>query len=219
MKNGVLVLFALAAAAAGWSLDWHLPITTMRVETSSGSDEDPDDGTLQPSSLRTTATVRIKEEASPDAFGLTVRGAWKDYYEQSGDYSWIEVEQDGTLRLAEPLKLGYAAGVKDLSWAQLDSDGLSKDSLAVKAAATATLTIARGTTLEAGLAGRLQMGVNTARSLQSWVVGTSFNTRMGEWLLGVRYRGEFRLPLGEASSVTSTADHTGVLSLEWDPNR
>jgi hypothetical protein len=219
MKNGMLFLFALSAAAAGWSLDWHMPVTTMRVETTSGSAEDPDEGTLLPSSLRTTVSLRVKEEASPDAFGLTVRGSWKDYYEQSGDYSYVEVEQDGNLRLSEALKLGYTAGVKDLAWGQLDSDGLSKDSLAVKAGTAATLTIVKGTTLDAGLSGRWELGANTARSLQSWVVATSFSTRIGEWLLGARYRGEFRLPLGAESGVTSSAAHTGAVTLEWDPNR
>lgn len=209
----------LLAGTAAWSLDWHIPVTTLRLETASGSSEDPDEDILAPSSLRATATLRIREEASPDVFGLTVRGSWKDYYEQTGDYAYVEVEHDGTLRLTEALKLGYTAGLKDMGYGQFDSDGLSKDWLALKAGASAALTIARGTTLEAGLTGRYQLGANGDRSLQSWVVATSFSTRLGGWVLGARYHGEFRLPFGSASGVTSSAEHTGGVSLEWDPNR
>jgi hypothetical protein len=219
MKKGVLLLVVLAGAAAAWPLDWHLPVTTLRLETASGSSEDPDDGTLLPSSLRATATLRVREDASPDVFGLTVRGSWKDYYEQSGDYAYVEVEHDGALRLSDAVRLGYTAGVKDTVFGQLDSDGLSKDTLALKAGTTAAFTIVKGTTLDAGLSGRCELGASSARSLQAWVVSTSVSARLGEWVLGARYRGELRLPLGSASGVTSSMDHTGGVTLAWDPNR
>ena len=222
MKKGVCgflgALLALQGAAAS-SLDWQLPVTTLRFETATGAAEDPDEEALLPSSLRNTVSLRIREEADPAVFGLTIRGSWKDYFLQSGDYSYVEVEQDGSLRFAAPVKLGYTLGAKNMSYPQLDSLGLSKDSLALKAGLSGALTIVKGLTLETGVSGRWELAVNSARSLQAWVVSASLSSRLGEWVFGARYRGEFRLPLGSDSGVTSSTYHTGAVSLEWDPNR
>ncbi|HTP58608.1 MAG TPA: hypothetical protein VMM82_06795, partial [Spirochaetia bacterium] len=206
-------------AAGGWSLDWQLPVPSLRVESSSGASEDPDEDDLTPSSLRAVAVLRIKEEAAPAVFGLTVRGTLKDYYEQPGDYDYVEVGHDGSFRLTPALKLGYDASMKDMRYAQVDAKGLSKDWLAVKASTTASFTLARGTTLEASVAGRWQMAENAAKSQQAWTVTTGASARIGEWLLGARYRGAFRLPLGALSAVSASTEHTGVMTLEWDPNR
>jgi hypothetical protein len=96
---------------------------------------------------------------------------------------------------------------------------MSKDSLAFKAGLNAALAVVKGTTLEGGLAARWQLAVNEAQSLQGYVISLALSSRIGEWVFGARYRGEFRLPLGSASGVTSTMYHTGGLSLQWDPNR
>ncbi len=194
-------------------------MTTLRVESAAGTAEDPDEETLLPSSVRNTVSLRMREEADPAVFGLTLRGSWKDYFQQAGDYSYVEVEQDGSLRLADSVKLGYTVSAKDMAYPELDSQGLPKDALALKAGATAAFTVVKGTTLEAGLSGRWELAVNGARSQQAYVVSASLNSRIGEWLFGARYRGELRLPMGSESGVTSSMYHIGGISLEWDPNR
>ena len=44
-----------------------------------------------------------------------------------------------------------------------------------------------------------------------------FTSRLGEWLLSARYRGELRSPLD--ASVGNDTYNTGGISLQWDPNR
>jgi hypothetical protein len=212
------VLLALAGQAV-FCLDWGLPVTTLRVETAGGSAEDPEEpDALLPSSLRTTVSLRIREEADPAVFGLTLRGSWKDYYLHTGDYSYVEVDQDGSLKLTDAVKLGYDLAAKDITWPQPDALGLSKDTLALKAGVSAAFTLLRGTTLDAGATGRWELAVNDARSLQAYVLSAGLSSRLGDWVLGARYRGELRFPLGPESGVTSSMYHTGAISLEWDPN-
>ena len=214
-----IILPLLFACLPGWSLDWDLPVVTLKYEAAEGASEDPDDETLEPSSLRNTVSMRVKEDVESASFGLSLRGSAKDYYLQAGDYSYLDLEQDGTFHVGEAWKLGYLLGVKGMSFPELDSKGFPKDTTALRGAATAAFTVVKGTTLEAGTAGRWEFADNTQDSLQAYVFTAGFSSRMGEWLLGAHYRGEFRLPLGPSSGVWSSAYHVGSFSLQWDPNR
>lgn len=218
MKKSMVLLF-LIVCLPSWSLDWKLPVFTLKYEAAEGESEDPDDETLQPSSLRNTISLRVKEEVEEASFGLTLRGSVKDYYLQAGDYSYLDLEHDGSFHLGDAWKLGYTLGMKGMDFPELDSQGLSKDNLSLKAGTTAALSVVKGTTLEAGIAGRCELAENSLDSLQAYVLTAGFSTRLGEWLLGARYRGEFRLPFGPSSVVGASAYHTGSFSLQWDPNR
>ena len=197
MKKGVCALLALACLPA-WSLDWKLPVITVRYEAAGGASEDPDDDTFEASSLRNTVSLRVKEEADPAAFGFGLIMSAKDYYQQSGDYSYVKVEHDGSVRLGKPWKLGYSLGAKWTEYPELDSFGLPKDALGLSAATSAVLRLDRGTSLEAGLAGRFSLTEDPADALQAYAASASISARLGDWLLAVRYRGELRLPLGGA---------------------
>ena len=218
MKKSMVALL-LFACLPGWSLDWSLPVVTLKYEAAEGVSEDPDDETLEPSSLRSTASIRVKEEVESASFGLTLRVSTKDYYLQAGDYSYLDLEQDGAFHVGEAWKLGYLLGMKGMTFPELDSRGFPKDATALRAAANAAFTVVKGTTLEAGTAGRWEFAENTPDSLQAYVFTAGFSSRLGEWLLGAHYRGEFRLPMGSASGVWSSAYHVGSFSLQWDPNR
>jgi hypothetical protein len=218
MKKSLFLLLLLSCLPA-WSLDWKLPVFTLRYEAAEGASEDPDDETLQPSSLRNTVSLRVKEDVESASFGLTLRGSMKDYYQQAGDYSYLALEQDGTFRLGEEWKLGYLLGLKGKSFPELDSQGLPKDTLSLKAGTSAAFSVVKGTTLEAGTSGRWELADNTQDSLQAYVVTAGFTSRIGEWLLGAHYRGEFRLPLGPSSGVGTSSCNTGSVSVQWDPNR
>jgi hypothetical protein len=212
MKKGVCALMALACLPA-WSLDWNLPIFTMRYEVAGGGTEDPDDDSIEPSSLRHTVSFRVKEEADPAAFGLGFTVSAKDYYQQSGDYSYFKVEHDASLWIADPLKLGYALAVKRMEYPEPDSHGLSKDALSLNACCTAVLRLDRGTSLEGGVGGRFLLTENPADALQTYTASAGLGTRLGDWLFAARYRGEFRFPRAGLDTY-----HTGSVSMQWDPN-
>ena len=218
MKKGAAVLLSLACLPA-WSLDWKLPVTSVRYEVATGAAEDTDDETLTPSSLRNTVTLRVKEDAEPASFGLTVKYSAKDYFLQAGDYSYIQVGHDGTVRVSDALKLGWDLGGKRSQFPQLDSHGLSRDYLSLGLGTTAALTVQKGSTIDVGATARADLADAPSKALQAYTVSAGFSSRLGEWLLSARYRGEFRLPLDARSEVESAAYNTGSLSLQWDPNR
>ncbi len=217
MKKGVCALLAFACLPA-WSLDWKLPVVTMRYEVAGGECEDPDEETFEPSSLRNTVSLRVKEEADPATFGLGLTLSAKDYYQQSGDYSYVKVDHDASVRLGKPWKLGYSLDAKWMEYPQLDSFGLPKDALSLSAATTAELRLDRWTSLEAGLGGRFALTENPADALQAYTAAAGLSARLGDWLLAARYRGEMRVPLGGASTAGLDMYHTGSVSLQWDPN-
>lgn len=214
-----MVLLLLFACLPAWSLDWKLPVFTLKYEAAGGANEDPEDETLQPSSLRNTASLHVKEDVESASFGLTVRGSVKDYYQQAGDYAYLDLDQDGTFHIGEAWKLGYLLGVKSMRFPELDSQGLPKDTLSLNAGTTAAFSVEKGTTLEAGTAGRWELADNARESMQVYVVTAGISSRLGEWLLGAHYRGEFRLPLGPSSGVGSNTYNTASVSMQWDPNR
>lgn len=220
MKKGVLLslLFALSCGPAT-SLDWKLPIVTARYEVAQGAREDEEDGILFPASTRNTVSLRIKEEASPASMGLTLKYSVKDYVTENSDYSYIQVDQDAALRVSPLLKLGAVVGGKYATYGQLDGDLLSKDYLGVKGGLDASLSLAKGTSFDAGLDARFMLADELTKSQQSYTVSTGFSSRLGEWTASARYRGEFRLGLGAASLASLNANNQGSFSLQWDPNR
>jgi hypothetical protein len=219
MKKCMLFLL-LAASTPAWSLDWSIPVFTMRYEAAGGESEDPnDEEALLPSSFRNTMSLHIKEEAAPATFGLTFRGSNKDYFLQTGDYSYLEVMQDGSLRLGKAWKLGYLVGMKSIEYPQGYVSGLSKDAVSLKAGTSASFALGGGASVEAGVTGRFVLAENPLDDAQAYVLSAGLSSRLGAWLVGVRYRGEFRLPLGSTSVVASNMYHTAGLSVQWDPGR
>jgi hypothetical protein len=220
MEKGFLLAFAFAlSCAAATGLDWKLPVFTAKYEVAGGASEDEEDGSLIADSVRNTVSLRMKEDAPPASFGLSLRYSMKDYTKENSDYSYVQADQDTTLRLGRMLKLGAAVGGKYEAFGQLDSDGLSKDFLALKGGLDATLSPLRGTSLEAGLGTRFDLAEEPGKSKQAWTATGGFSSRLGEWLLSARYRGEFRLPLGAATGVYAAAYNLGSFSVQWDPNR
>ena len=190
----------------------------MRYEVAGGGVEDPDDDTIEPSSLRHTVSLRMKEAADPAAFGLGFTMSAKDYYQQTGDYSYFKVEHDGSVRVGDPWKLGYTMGLKQMQYPDTDSHGLSKDVLSLNAGATAALRISRETSLDAAAGARFSLAENEADAAQAWTASAGFSTHLGDWLLAARYHGQFRAPLGEAADPGLDTYHTASISLQWDPN-
>jgi hypothetical protein len=161
----------------------------------------------------------VREEADPAAFALVLRTSLKDYLQERGDYSYLEAEHEGAFRLDDTWKLGYLLGLKGVGFAEPDAAGEEQDTLSLKAGGTAVITPARGTSLEAGFYGRFTWAATPADAFQGYVLTAGVASRMGEWLLGIHYRGELRFPMGSSSAVTVRTYNTGSISLQWDPNR
>ena len=216
MKKGIALLLACSCLPA-WCLEWKLPVFTLKYEAAQGSSEDPDDEWLMPSSLRNTVSLRMKEEADPAVFGFTMKYSAKEYFQQAGDYTYFALDHDGSVRLSDILRLEYLLGGKRTAFP--GAAGLSKDYLSLKAGSSATLKLAKGTSIDAGLNARSDLADTAARALQVYALSAGFVSRLGEWQLLARYRGEFRLPLGAQSERGTDAYNTGSVSLQWDPNR
>ena len=218
MKKGVSLLF-LVVCLPCWPLEWDLPVFSLRYEVNGGISEDPDEDIALPSSLKNTVVFQIKESADTASFGLALRGSVKDYFLQNGDYSYLQIDQDGSFSLGKQWKLAYDLGAKKIAYPLPDSQGLSKDSLALNGGSSVSFTPLKGTSLEAGLSARLSLADNTEDTMQTYIMSAGVSTRLGQWLLAARYRGEVRGALGSASTVSENAYHTGSVSLQWDPNR
>jgi len=216
---GALALFFSCSAAA--ALDWKLPVFTLRHEISGGTIEnpDPDEDILIPSSLRNTASLHIKQAAHPLVFDLTVRYSAKEYLLQSGDYSYVTLDQNTKLSLFDFLDLGLAFGGKWAYSPEPDSDGLSKDYTAFKTRGEAEIDLFKGTTLDIGITAEYDLYSAEVKTRQLYTAGAGLTSRLGEWLISGRYRGVFRLPLGDSSAVGSSYLNEGSFSLQWDPNR
>jgi hypothetical protein len=215
MKKSMCILLACISIPA-WTLDWKLPVFTARYEAAGGAAEEPDDDTFFASSLRNTVTFQVKETADPAAFGLALTLSGKDYYlpgDQSGDYSYVKVVQDGTVRIGDAWKLGYDINVKAMDY----TNSLTRDAVTTSLGGTASLLVVKGTSLEAGLTGRYAAAADLADSLSTLVMNAGLSSRLGEWLLSARYRGELRFPADPLTGMD--AYNTAGVSLQWDPNR
>jgi hypothetical protein len=216
MKKGLL-FFWLAAAATGWTLDWQLPVVTLKGEVSGGTAElDAEEGDLEPSSRRATITLTIRESADPLDLAWTIRWSAKDWLAQAGDYGYLEASQEARFAVSDRLRLSGEAGVKRMGYPEGGVPSI--DWTAIRTKLGADLAVLRGTSVEAGIEGRWEIHDDPAESRQRWTGSAAFTSRFGGWQLDARWRGEFRLPLGGAAGVEASTLHTGSVSLRWDPN-
>jgi hypothetical protein len=217
----VCLILGLARAPGAFAQDWKLPVFTVKYELTEGTieDPDPDEDILIPASLRNTVTFQVREAAAPFGFGLAARYSAKDYLLQSGDYAYVSLDQDSTLKAADFLKLGLAFGGK---WAHSplpDASGLSKDYLALKTKADAEIEVFDGTALDFGISAEYDLYEAAEKARHLYTAGAGVTSRLGEWEVSGRYRGVFRLPLGAASTAQATMLNEGSFTFHWDPNR
>jgi hypothetical protein len=218
MKKGVF-LALLCAALPGFSLDWELPVVTVKYEMASGQSEEGDEEELAPSSRKDVLTLSLKEAADPALFGLGVVLTCKDFLLESGDWDSLRLTQDGSVRLGGVWRIGYTAGMKWTDYADPDSEGVSKDGLSLSCGLDFTLTPVKGTSLETGFTGRFALPDDPLDSAQAYTASLGLSTRMGQWLLSLRYKGQMSIPLGSESAKEQSAADSASISLQWDPNR
>jgi hypothetical protein len=214
MKKGLL-FFWLAITATGWALDWELPVVTLKGEVSGGAAEaDEEEGALESSSRRATVTLTVRESADPLDLAWIIRWSDKDWLLQAGDYSYLDAVQEARFAVSERLQLSGLAGVKRMEYPESGAYWT-----ALHAKAGADIEVLRNLSLEMGVDGRWELHDDPAESRQRWTGSAAVASRLGEWQLDVRWRGEFRFPLAGAAGVEASTLNTGSVSLRWDPNR
>ncbi len=220
MKKTAILLLCAACLPAS-SLDWKLPVFSMRYEITEGTIEnpDPDEDILIPSSLRNAVSLHVSESADPLDFGLRIRYSAKDYLLRAGDYSYLSLEPDAKMKIADIFTIGLKTGAKWASSPGLDSTGLSRDYTALKGGIDVGLKPVKGTALDIGFDVEYDLYEAAVKARQLYAASAGVSSRLGEMLLSARYRGVFRLPLGGESAVDTTTLNVGSLSLQWDPNR
>jgi hypothetical protein len=198
----------------------NLPVFTLGYAVSAGSVEDDEEDIQVPSSLRHTVTLRIREElGKPLLLTCLLRYSRKDYYSQAGDTLTVSADQDGRWRLSDLLDLGAGFYARWASRTDLAVGEAANDTLTLKGGGNAVWKPGKGTVLDCSLQGGFDLASRADKGRQVWTAGLGFESRLGDFLLHARYRGEMRFPLAPESAVADSALHSGTVSLQWDPNR
>jgi hypothetical protein len=221
MKKGVVLLLPMLACASASPMDWKLPVITVKydIARSTVSDTDADEELLIPASLGNIVSLHVKESGDPVDLGLTLKYSAKDYLLQIGDYSYFTLDQETKIKVSDSLDLGFTMGGKWLSAPEPYLSGIPKDYFSMKARAEAALDLFKGSTLDMSLAAQYDLNNAEAKRRQLYTTTAGLSYRLGEMLMSVKYRGEFRFPLGGMSIVETRALNEGSLSLQWDLNR
>jgi hypothetical protein len=216
----LLVAAMLCCTAVSWAEPARLPVFSVRYEVAEGTDEDEEQGDLEPTFLRHTAAFKAAEVFSDRLMAdLEVRFSRKDYYDGEADYSYLVLDPAVRLQLGQRLGLALGLETKGVLFDELDSGVSSKDYLAVGGRLEADWKASRSVRLEAALRGIFDLHRDPAGSRQAYTLGLAAVSRLGALTLRARYRAIGRLPLGRASLEGASFYQVGIVSASWDLNR
>jgi hypothetical protein len=216
----LLVAAMLCCSAGCWTEPGRLPVLSVRYEVAEGTDEDEDQGDLEPTFLRHTAAFKATEEFTDRLRAeLQVRYSRKDYFDGESDYSYLALDPAVRLQLGQRLGLALGLETKGVLFDELDTLGGSKDYLAVGGRLEADWKASPAVRLEAALRGVFDLHRNPAGSRQAYTLGLAAISRLGPLSLGARYRAVSRLPLGSESLEGVSFYQVGIISASWDLNR
>jgi hypothetical protein len=216
----LLVAALLCCTAGCWAEPRRLPVLSVRYEVAEGTEEDEEQGDLEPTFLRHTAAFKAAEAFSDQLLAeLEVRFSRKDFYAGGGDYSYLVLDPAVRLELGPRLGLALGLQTKGVQFDELDSSGACKDYLAVGGRVEADWKVSRAVRLEAALRGLFDLHRDPAGSRQAYSLGLAAVSRLGALTLGIRYRAVGRLPLGWESLEGASFYQVGIVSASWDLNR
>ena len=192
------------------------PEVSFTYEVVHGSEEDEIEDLLLPASLKNSYSLRVKElflDSLWDA--LRFRYAWKDYFSQTGDYSYYSIGNDLNWRPFDLLRFGFDTGLKRVSFADPDADLLSKDYLLLSGKLTGAYRILPSLTVDSWVKTSYFLYDVPAKSRGEYSLNVGLNSKLGNWKLGARYRGVLRGPVGGESDRGSSFLNYGTFTAKW----
>ena len=220
-KSHVAAALALVLCAAAATAQAKLPVFYLRYSGGTGAEElDEDDAGLEPASLRSSVSLRIKEELSRDLVtNLTLYYSTKDYYDEPGDYDYFYLKPEVSLDLTDRVTLEAQVRSKWVTYDETDSDGDSRDYVQLTGRFATTWEPVRGTRVTGLLGTGFDLYDAEVKSEQSYSVGVRVLSRLDSVIVGGNYRGTFYTALGGPSETDASLTSEFGVTLTWDPNK
>lgn len=202
-----------------------LPVFFLRYDGGVGSEElEPEEGEeeeVEPSSQRHTVTLRIKEQWNDSlATNLYTAVSRKDYFLQSGSYTYFYINPDFVWDITDRVRWSSAFRSKWTWYDELDSYGESKNLTSLLAKTELTLKVLDQLKLTPSFRGVFDLYRNQEKIQQTYTAGLKVESRINpEVRLSGRYRGILRFPLGAESTVGVRLNNEFGINLSWDPNK
>lgn len=202
-----------------------LPVFFLRYDGGVGSEEiAPEEGEeeeVEPSSQRHKITLRIKEQWSDSlATNLYTAVSRKEYFLQSGSYSYFYINPDFVWDITDRVRWSSAFRSKWTWYDELDSYGESKDLTSLLAKTELTLKVLDQLKLIPSFRGVFDLYRNEEKIQQTYTAGLRVESKINpEVRLSGRYRGILRVPLGAESIISDRFNNEFGINLSWDPNK
>jgi len=202
-----------------------LPVFFLRYDGGVGSEEmEPEEGEeeeVEPSSQRHKVTLRIKEQWNDSlATNLYTAVSRKDYFLQSGSYTYFYINPDFVWDITDRVRWSSAFRSKWTWYDELDSYGESKNLTSLLAKTELTLKVLDQLKLTPSFRGVFDLYRNQEKIQQTYTAGLKVESRINpEVRLSGRYRGILRFPLGAESTVGVRLNNEFGINLSWDPNK
>jgi len=202
-----------------------LPVFFLRYDGGVGSEEiAPEEGEeeeVEPSSQRHKITLRIKEQWSDSlATNLYTAVSRKEYFLQSGSYSYFYINPDFVWDITDRVRWSSAFRSKWTWYDELDSYGESKDLTSLLAKTELTLKVLDQFKLIPSFRGVFDLYRNEEKIQQTYTAGLRVESKINpEVRLSGRYRGILRVPLGAESTISDRFNNEFGINLSWDPNK
>lgn len=217
----VLLLLPLFCSAQ----EIKLPVFFLRYDGGLGSEEiEPEEGEeeeIEPSSQRHKVILRIKEEWSDElTTNLYTAVSWKEYFLQSGSYTYFYLNPDIAWKITDRIKWYTGFRSKWTFYDELDSSGLPKDLTSLLAKTNVTFKVLDQLKLTPSFQGVFDLYENEEKMQATYTAGLRVESKLSAATkLSGRYKGILRSPLGEQSTVATRFNHEFGVNVSWDPNK
>ncbi len=216
----VLILLPLICPAQ----EMKLPVFFLRYDGGLGSEEiEPEEGEeeeMEASSQRYKVTLRIKEEWSDElTANLYTVVSRKEYFLQSGSYSYFYLNPDVAWEITDRIKWYTGFRSKFTFYDELDADGLSKDFTSLLAKTNFTFKPVDKLKIIPSFQSVFDLYQNQEKTQTTQTFGLSITSTIDNVRVGGRYKGILRYPLGEQSTIPIRFNNEFGVNVNWDPNK